>query len=62
MKCSLLNPQWSTLIETDHQDDVHQQLTALEGEFYQGEFVKVYHEANAIFKRMHVEDTGTANG
>ena len=48
--------------DRNHQDDVHQQLTALEGEFYQGEFVKVYHEANAIFKRMHVEDTGTANG
>ena len=48
--------------DRNHQDDVHQQLTALENEFYQGEFVKVYHEANAIFKRMHVEDTGTANG
>lgn len=48
--------------DRNHQDDVHQQLIALENEFYQGEFVKVYHEANAIFKRMHVEDTGTANG
>ena len=48
--------------DRNHQDDVHQQLSALEQEFYQGEFVKVYHEANAIFKRMHVEDTGTANG
>ena len=48
--------------DRNHQDDVHQQLNALESEFYQGEFVKVYHEANAIFKRMHVEDTGTANG
>ena len=48
--------------DRNHQDDVHQQLTALESEFYQGEFVKVYHEANAIFKRMHVEDTGNANG
>ena len=48
--------------DRNHQDDVHQQLTALEGEFYKGEFVKVYHEANAIFKRMHVEDAGTANG
>ncbi len=47
--------------DRNHQDDVHQQLSALEQEFYQGEFVKVYHEANAIFKRMHVEDTGTAN-
>ena len=48
--------------DRNHQDDVHQQLSALEQEFYQGEFVKVCHEANAIFKRMHVEDTGTANG
>ena len=48
--------------DRNHQEDVHQQLSALETEFYQGEFVKVYHEANAIFKRMHVEDTGTANG
>ena len=48
--------------DRNHQDDVHQQLSALEEEFYQGEFVKVYHEANAIFKRMHVEDTGNANG
>lgn len=48
--------------DRNHQEDVNRQLTALEKEFYQGEFVKVYHEANAIFKRMHVEDTGTANG
>lgn len=48
--------------DRNHQDDVNQQLIALEKEFYRGEFVKVYHEANAIFKRMHVEDTGAANG
>ena len=48
--------------DRNHQEDVHQQLSALEGDFYKGEFVKVYHEANAIFKRMHVEDSGTANG
>ena len=48
--------------DRNHQDDVHQQLSLLEKEFYHGEFVKVYHEANAIFKRMHVEDTGGANG
>ena len=46
----------------NHQEDVNQQLIALEKDFYHGEFVNVYHEANAIFKRMHVEDTGTANG
>ena len=48
--------------DRNHQEDVHQQLSALEESFYHGEFVKVYHEANALFKRMHVEDTGTANG
>ena len=47
--------------DRNHQEDVHQQLCALEDSFYQGEFVKVYHDANAIFKRMHVEDTGNAN-
>lgn len=48
--------------DRNHQDDVHQQLCALEDSFYHGEFVKVYHDANAIFKRMHVEDAGNANG
>ena len=48
--------------DRNHQDDVHQQLSVLEQSFYHGEFVKVYHEANAIFKRMHVEDSGAANG
>ena len=48
--------------DRNHQEDVHQQLSALEKVFYHGEFVKVYHDANAIFKRMHVEDSGNANG
>ena len=48
--------------DRNHQDDVHQQLLALEDSFYHGEFVKVYHDANAIFKRMHVEESGSANG
>ena len=48
--------------DRNHQDDVHQQLCALEDSFYHGEFVKVYHDANAIFKRMHIEDAGNANG
>ena len=48
--------------DRNHQDDVHQQLCQLEDSFYHGEFVKVYHDANAIFKRMHVEDAGNANG
>ena len=48
--------------DRNHQEDVHQQLCQLEDSFYRGEFVKVYHDANAIFKRMHVEDAGNANG
>ena len=48
--------------DRNHQDDVHQQLCQLEECFYNGEFVKVYHDANAIFKRMHVEESGNANG
>ena len=48
--------------DRNHQEDVHQQLCQLEESFYQGEFVKVYHDANAIFKRMHVEESGNANG
>ncbi|MBO7573228.1 MAG: hypothetical protein J6T25_00320 [Bacilli bacterium] len=48
--------------DRNHQDDVHQQLCVLEDGFYHGDFVKVYHDANALFKRMHVEDAGNANG
>ena len=48
--------------DRNHQEEVHQQLCILENDFYNGEFVKVYHDANAIFKRMHVEDTGANNG
>ena len=48
--------------DRNHQDDVHQQLCLLEDNFYHGDFVKVYHDANAIFKRMHVEESGNPNG
>ncbi len=44
--------------DRNHQADVHQQLCVLEKQFFQGEFVRVYHEANAIFQRMHVEEKG----
>ncbi len=44
--------------DRNHQDDVHQQLSVLEKSFFNGDFVKVYHEANAIFLRMHVEEKG----
>lgn len=39
-----------------HQADVHQQLSVLENSFFTGEFIKVYHDANALYRRMHVED------
>lgn len=42
--------------DRNHQNDVHQQLSVLEKSFFQGEFVKVYHEANNVYKRTHVED------
>ena len=44
--------------DRNHQADVHQQLSVLEDSFFEGEFVRVYHDANAIYRRMHVEETG----
>ena len=43
--------------DRNHQADVHQQLTILEDAFFSGEFVRVYHDANAIYRRSHVEDS-----
>ena len=42
--------------DRNHQTDVHQQLTSLESTFRSGGFDRVYVEANAIFKRSHVEE------
>lgn len=42
--------------DRNHQGDVHQQLCVLETQFFNGEFAKVYHDANAIYRRVHVED------
>ena len=42
-----------------HQNDVHSQLTHLEETFYTGEFVKGYHDANAIYRRMHAEENAS---
>ena len=42
--------------DRNHQMDVHQQLCVLEKSFFEGEFVKVYHDANGIYRRMHVEE------
>jgi septation ring formation regulator EzrA len=44
--------------DRNHQADVHQQLSVLEDSFFEGEFVRVYHDANAIYRRMHVEEAG----
>ena len=38
------------------QTDVHRQLLALENNFYNGNFVKVYHDASALYQANHVEE------
>lgn len=43
--------------DRNHQANVHQQISLLENEFFNGEFEKVYHDANEIYKRNHVEDS-----
>ncbi|MCR5505368.1 MAG: septation ring formation regulator EzrA [Bacilli bacterium] len=47
--------------DRNHQTDVHQQLSVLEKSFFQGDFVRVYHDANAIFQRNHVEEKSSEN-
>ena len=44
--------------DRNHQTDVHQQLSVLENDFFQGEFANVYKSANSIYNRSHVEDKG----
>jgi len=44
--------------DRNHQTDVHQQLSVLENDFFQGEFANVYKNANSIYNRSHVEDKG----
>ena len=41
-----------------HQTDVHQQLSVLENDFFNGDFANVYKSANSIYNRSHVEDKG----
>jgi len=41
--------------DRNHQNDVHQELTQLEGLFYKGEFEKVYSDANEIYRRAHID-------
>ncbi len=44
--------------DRNHQSDVNQQLSILEQNFYQGTFEKVYEDANSIYRRAHVEESG----
>lgn len=46
--------------DRNHQSDVNQQLSILEQNFYQGAFEKVYEDANSIYRRAHVEESGRA--
>lgn len=39
-----------------HQSDAHQRYLQLETLFFDGDFAKVYHEANDLYRRMHVEE------
>ena len=41
-----------------HQMDLHQRLNVLEKQFYNGDFVKVYHDARDLYRRSHVEENG----
>lgn len=43
--------------DRNHQADVNQQLSILEQNFFQGDFEKVYEDANSIYRRAHVEDS-----
>ena len=45
--------------DRNHQADVNQQLSVLEDLFFDGQFLKVYHDANAIYRRNHVEESNT---
>ena len=39
-----------------HQTDLHQRLNVLEKQFYDGDFVKVYHDARELYRASHVEE------
>ena len=43
--------------DRNHQADVHNQLLELEKKFYEGQFETVYHEADNLFRRSHVENS-----
>ena len=39
-----------------HQMDLHTRLNVLEKQFFNGDFVKVYHDARDLYRRSHVEE------
>ena len=39
-----------------YQMDLHQRLNVLEKQFYDGDFVKVYHDARELYRKSHVEE------
>ena len=44
--------------DRNHQMDLHSRLNVLEKQFYDGDFVKVYHDAKDLYRRSHVEENG----
>ena len=47
--------------DREHQMDIHKRLNILENQFYNGDFVKVYHDASELFKHSHVEENSYAD-
>ena len=47
--------------DREHQMDLHKRLNILESQFYNGDFVKVYHDASELFKHTHVEENSYAD-
>ena len=47
--------------DRNHQADVHQRYSLLEKSFFEGNFAKVYHEANDLYRRMHAEENPDAS-
>ena len=47
--------------DREHQMDLHSRLNVLENQFYNGDFVKVYHDARELFKHNHVEENNYAD-
>ncbi len=43
-----------------HQKDAHNKYLSLEKVFFEGDFSKVYHEANDLYRRMHAEENPDA--